>query len=137
VSNCYFTMDESNNDDARNEHTLSLYDIEMLPGNSSCVDCDTAEADWASLGFGVLICLRCAGHHRSLGVHISLVRSLNLDSWSPAQLLCLRNGGNNRFKAHLSTCYSGTASSSSGYRSESLRDLFESRYNNPEVLYYK
>jgi Putative GTPase activating protein for Arf len=129
-------MDTSNNDDASNEHTLSLFDIETLPGNSSCVDCNVGEAEWASLGFGVLICLNCAGHHRSLGVHISLVRSLNLDSWSTTQLSCLRHGGNDNFRTHLSTCFA-SSSSSSGSRSESQRDVFESRYSNPEVLYYK
>ena len=31
-------------------------------------------------------CLRCAGIHRNLGVHISKVRSVNLDSWTPQQV---------------------------------------------------
>ena len=127
-------MDSSNNDDTTNDNTLSFFDIEALPGNMSCVDCNAEDPDWASLGFGVLICLHCAGHHRSLGVHISLVRSLNLDSWSAAQLSHLRNGGNETFKAHISTCFS---SSGANNGTESQRDLFEGRYNNPEVLYYK
>ena len=125
-----------NEDDVNDERTLSLYDIETLPGNTSCVDCEAEEADWASLGFGVLICLKCAGNHRSLGVHISLVRSLNLDSWSSAQLSCLKHGGNDNFREHLSNCFAGS-SSGSGSPHENQREMFESRYNNPWVLYYR
>ena len=131
--------DTSNCDDMNNEDTLNFLDIESLPGNSFCVDCDTEGPDWASLGFGVLICLHCAGNHRSLGVHISLVRSLNLDSWSPSQLANLKNGGNDNFKAHISNYCSSNycSSSSSAPCADNQRELFESRYNNPEILYYK
>ncbi len=38
------------------------------------------------LNWGVLICVKCSGTHRSLGVHISKVRSLDLDKWEPQQL---------------------------------------------------
>lgn len=32
------------------------------------------------------MCIRCAGIHRNLGVHISKVKSVNLDSWTPEQM---------------------------------------------------
>jgi hypothetical protein len=38
------------------------------------------------LNWGVLICVKCSGIHRSLGVHISKVRSLDLDKWESQQL---------------------------------------------------
>ena len=41
---------------------------------------------WASWNLGVFICIRCAGIHRNLGVHISRVKSVNLDSWTPEQI---------------------------------------------------
>ena len=35
---------------------------------------------------GLFLCIRCAGIHRNLGVHISKVKSVNLDSWTPQQV---------------------------------------------------
>lgn len=35
---------------------------------------------------GVLVCIRCSGIHRSLGVQFSRVRSILLDDWTPEQL---------------------------------------------------
>uniref|UniRef100_A0A0X3PMZ5 Arf-GAP domain-containing protein n=1 Tax=Schistocephalus solidus TaxID=70667 RepID=A0A0X3PMZ5_SCHSO len=51
---------------------------------------------WASWNIGVLLCIRCAGIHRGLGVHISKVKSINLDSWEPHQIAMLREIGNRR-----------------------------------------
>lgn len=41
---------------------------------------------WASWNLGVFICIRCAGIHRNLGVHISRVKSVNLDQWTSEQI---------------------------------------------------
>ena len=41
---------------------------------------------WASWNIGIFVCIRCAGIHRNLGVHISKVKSVNLDSWTPHQV---------------------------------------------------
>jgi hypothetical protein len=38
--------------------------------------------------------LECAGTHRSLGVHLSFVRSTTLDNWDDSQLAQMRVGGN-------------------------------------------
>ena len=40
----------------------------------------------ASINLGILICLQCSGIHRSMGVHVSKVRSATLDEWTSAQL---------------------------------------------------
>ena len=73
-------------------------EILSLPGNSTCCDCGMEKPKWASLNNGAFLCLKCAGIHRSLGVDISTIRSLQIDSWTDKQILYLTNGGNNKLK---------------------------------------
>ncbi|VVC40704.1 Hypothetical protein CINCED_3A024373 [Cinara cedri] len=67
--------------------------------NKYCVDCDSKGPRWASWNLGIFLCIRCAGIHRNLGVHISKVRSVNLDSWTPEQVVNLQQMGNSRARA--------------------------------------
>lgn len=49
-------------------------------GNKVCADCGTEnKVDWVSINLGIIICIECSGIHRSLGTHITKVRSLTLD----------------------------------------------------------
>ena len=73
-------------------------EILSLPGNSNCFDCNSEKPKWTSLNNGIFLCLKCAGIHRSLGVDISIIRSLQIDSWTDKQILYLSKGGNNKFK---------------------------------------
>ncbi|KAH8384574.1 hypothetical protein KR093_001485 [Drosophila rubida] len=67
--------------------------------NKYCVDCDAKGPRWASWNLGVFLCIRCAGIHRNLGVHISRVKSVNLDAWTPEQVISLQQMGNSRARA--------------------------------------
>lgn len=67
--------------------------------NKYCVDCDAKGPRWASWNIGIFLCIRCAGIHRNLGVHISKVKSVNLDSWTPEQVMSLEQMGNSRARA--------------------------------------
>ncbi|KAB5550068.1 hypothetical protein PHYPO_G00049420 [Pangasianodon hypophthalmus] len=75
-------------------------------GNHRCCDCGEAEPRWASVNLGITVCIECSGIHRSLGVHLSKVRSLTLDSWDPEQLklLCVLGNDviNGIYEHHLS-----------------------------------
>ena len=35
---------------------------------------------------GVFLCIRCSGIHRGMGTHISKVKSIDLDAWTPEQM---------------------------------------------------
>ncbi|EED21727.1 ARF GTPase activator (Csx2), putative [Talaromyces stipitatus ATCC 10500] len=49
-------------------------------GNKWCADCgSTLKVEWVSINLGIVLCIECSGIHRSLGTHISKIRSLTLD----------------------------------------------------------
>ncbi|XP_041359318.1 stromal membrane-associated protein 2-like isoform X2 [Gigantopelta aegis] len=67
--------------------------------NKYCVDCDAKGPRWASWNLGVFLCIRCAGIHRKMGVHVSKVKSVNLDSWNAEQVAMMQEVGNSRARA--------------------------------------
>lgn len=71
-----------------------VQDLLKLPENALCADCQKKVPKWASTNLGVFICIDCSGIHRSLGTHISFVRSCTLDEWSPEQAHFMESVGN-------------------------------------------
>jgi Arf-GAP with SH3 domain, ANK repeat and PH domain-containing protein len=52
-------------------------------GNTWCADCGSnSKVEWVSINLGIILCIECSGIHRSLGTHISKIRSLTLDTQS-------------------------------------------------------
>ncbi|CAF0993892.1 unnamed protein product [Adineta ricciae] len=68
--------------------------VRSLPGNGKCCDCDADVPEWASINLGILLCLNCGGAHRGLGVSLSKVRSLHMDTWDLETLLVMSELGN-------------------------------------------
>uniref|UniRef100_A0A8C6Y2N6 Small ArfGAP 1 n=1 Tax=Naja naja TaxID=35670 RepID=A0A8C6Y2N6_NAJNA len=68
------------------QHQAILAKLLREEDNKYCADCEAKGPRWASWNTGVFICIRCAGIHRNLGVHISRVKSVNLDQWTPEQI---------------------------------------------------
>lgn len=81
------------------------------PENQVCSDCPEKRPTWASLivpppgappgteKIGSFCCLECSGSHRRIGVHITFVRSVNLDSWKEWEVQAMENGGNAKVNA--------------------------------------
>eukprot|EP00521_Asterionellopsis_glacialis_P006578 CAMPEP_0195283202 /NCGR_PEP_ID=MMETSP0707-20130614/1828_1 /TAXON_ID=33640 /ORGANISM="Asterionellopsis glacialis, Strain CCMP134" /LENGTH=586 /DNA_ID=CAMNT_0040342333 /DNA_START=64 /DNA_END=1824 /DNA_ORIENTATION=+ len=99
--------------------------VKALPGNNKCADCSQKNPQWASVSFGTVFCLECSGVHRSLGVHISFVRSIAMDSWTDKQLALMKGGGNEKCADYLKAkgIAPGTA--------------IKEKYENPAAQLYK
>ena len=95
-------------------------------GNKICVDCGAHNPLWASLSYGTYFCLECSGVHRNLGVHISFVRSLNMDSWSLQQQAKMRLGGNTALQRYLRAAGMPEEYNRNG-SPQSIRDKYQSK----------
>lgn len=88
---------------------IMLRKVADQPGNQICADCKRPikgenSQRWATINLRghpmvMFLCIRCAGVHRSLGTHISKVRSPDLDHWTDEMILTARAWGNARGNA--------------------------------------
>ncbi|KAL1924181.1 uncharacterized protein VTP21DRAFT_7216 [Calcarisporiella thermophila] len=81
------------------KHERILLELARQPGNDICADCGAKGPRWASYNLGIFLCIRCGGIHRKMGTHISKVKSISLDQWTPEQVEMMRKGGNRKMNS--------------------------------------
>lgn len=71
--------------------------LQSCSENQCCADCASRLNDsiWASTTVGAFLCIHCAGAHRKLGVQVSRVKSLHLDTWSDEEVAAMKGGNKN------------------------------------------
>jgi hypothetical protein len=146
-------------------NVLDYNELLLLPGNRTCVDCgipsntnsstpdttttiNSSSPDWGSPNLGILFCFRCSGIHRSLGTHISFVRSVRMDSWTDVQMKLMRIGGNERcntflqshdIPTHLNNNNNNNTINNNTNESYDvqLRNMIRQKYDNPYAQLYQ
>lgn len=103
--------------------------------NSKCCDCNNIQSvEWISINLLCVLCIKCSGVHRSMGSHISKIRSLTLDNFTSPEILHLlrsnvSNANVNSIYESISSGDKITATSPDQERSQYITQKYQLKKN--------
>ncbi|KAH0577899.1 GTPase activating protein for Arf [Spironucleus salmonicida] len=119
--------------------------IDFAKQQQCCHDCSSSNPTWCSVRLGIFLCINCAGKHRSYGVAVSFMKSVDLDKWSQENVKLIISGGNKKFETYCKSLsitkpinYPSVSDGLQPYRDllqkSALKDLVQ-LMNIPEISY--
>eukprot|EP01089_Gocevia_fonbrunei_P019613 TRINITY_DN69_c0_g1_i1.p1 TRINITY_DN69_c0_g1~~TRINITY_DN69_c0_g1_i1.p1 ORF type:complete len:350 (-),score=69.41 TRINITY_DN69_c0_g1_i1:85-1134(-) len=125
----------SNRPRTNEDRLVILKELLKEGGNRECIDCGAKGPQWASWSLGVFICINCAGIHRSLGTHLTKVKSATLDKWTDEQLANMQSIGNARAKGYYESSVPDSYSiPREGSSSHALEHWIRAKYEKKQFI---
>ena len=105
--------------------------------NKYCAECGIINTTWCSINIGVFLCMDCAQVHRSVGAHISKVKScMGTYLWHPDEMERIENLGNEKVKKHYGVGVLFDRSNLKGMNAMDLTNLVRQKYENKPLPSY-
>ncbi|RHY47065.1 hypothetical protein DYB30_011944, partial [Aphanomyces astaci] len=100
--------------------------------NQACADCSqpvTASVAWATTTFGAFVCIQCAGVHRNLGVKISRIKSVHMDTWSADEVALMKGNraANAVLEKHVAPAVKAAVNQSDGFRAAYIQAKYAAK----------